>query len=130
MSLRLASVVAWFAAGIAAATPARSQPLLAPPDLASPPALAAPMFAAPPLPAEAPPIAPQVQPTPPEGELLPMPPQAAGEGESASTGLHQLIADESAWYSPRTWIGATPWDTSLELGLNGSSGTSEFASGK
>jgi putative salt-induced outer membrane protein YdiY len=29
------------------------------------------------------------------------------------------------WYSPRIWFGPAPWDSGVELGLNGSSGTSD-----
>lgn len=34
-------------------------------------------------------------------------------------------ADESAWFVPTYWFGGTPWNTSLELGLNGSTGNNE-----
>jgi hypothetical protein len=33
--------------------------------------------------------------------------------------------DEQAWYRPTYWLGPAPWDTGIELGLNGSSGTSD-----
>jgi putative salt-induced outer membrane protein YdiY len=33
--------------------------------------------------------------------------------------------DESQWYAPVQWFGGTPWDTGIELGLNGSSGNNE-----
>ena len=36
--------------------------------------------------------------------------------------------DSSTWYQPGYWFGPTPWDTSIELGINGSSGTSESLS--
>lgn len=32
------------------------------------------------------------------------------------------------WYHPTYWFGPAPWDTSFELGINGSSGTSESLS--
>ncbi len=34
-------------------------------------------------------------------------------------------ADESDWYAPAYWFGATPWDSGIELGLNGSTGNNE-----
>ena len=33
--------------------------------------------------------------------------------------------DESTWYQPTDWFGGTPWDTGIELGLNGSTGNNE-----
>jgi putative salt-induced outer membrane protein YdiY len=33
--------------------------------------------------------------------------------------------DESEWYVPTQWFRGTPWDTGIELGLNGSSGNNE-----
>ncbi|MEX2093078.1 MAG: DUF481 domain-containing protein [Pirellulales bacterium] len=33
--------------------------------------------------------------------------------------------DESTWYRPMEWFGGTPWDTGIELGLNGSTGNNE-----
>jgi putative salt-induced outer membrane protein YdiY len=33
--------------------------------------------------------------------------------------------DESTWYAPTYWFGGTPWDTGIELGLNGSTGNNE-----
>jgi putative salt-induced outer membrane protein YdiY len=62
-------------------------------------------------------------------ETLPMP--AATEGaatEAAATGLDPevFVEEETAnWYQPGYWIDPLPWDSGLELGLNGSSGTSE-----
>ncbi|TWT88924.1 hypothetical protein Mal64_24140 [Pseudobythopirellula maris] len=37
-------------------------------------------------------------------------------------------AQEVQWYSPTYWFGPTPWDSGYEIGLNGSSGTSESLS--
>lgn len=34
----------------------------------------------------------------------------------------------TVWYRPSYWFGPTPWDTSVELGLNGSSGNNEALS--
>jgi hypothetical protein len=34
----------------------------------------------------------------------------------------------AGWYQPRIWLGPAPWETSIEFGLNGSSGTSESLS--
>ena len=42
--------------------------------------------------------------------------------------LEVAAPDEPRWYSPTYWFGPTGWDTAIELGLNGSSGTSESMS--
>jgi len=65
------------------------------------------------------------------GDTLPIP--AAAEEETAEAAAstvapEDLIVEEdqeSNWYQPRHWIDPLPWNTGLELGLNGSSGTSE-----
>jgi putative salt-induced outer membrane protein YdiY len=36
-----------------------------------------------------------------------------------------VIPTEPGWYQPMYWFGPLPWDTGIELGLNGSSGTSD-----
>ncbi len=36
--------------------------------------------------------------------------------------------DEANWYVPTRWFGGLPWDTGIELGLNGSSGNNESIS--
>jgi putative salt-induced outer membrane protein YdiY len=67
-------------------------------------------------------------------EVLPIPPSAEGEAVSAEASAiapEDLIVEEDEetnWYQPRYWIDPLPWDTGLELGLNGSSGTSESLS--
>lgn len=33
--------------------------------------------------------------------------------------------DDEVWYQPNYWFGITPWDTGIELGLNGSAGNNE-----
>ena len=33
--------------------------------------------------------------------------------------------DEPTWHSPLNWVSGTPWDTAIELGLNGSSGNDQ-----
>lgn len=53
--------------------------------------------------------------------------------ESASAeALDAVVADETPvvehWYYPAYWFGPTPWDSGFELGMNGSSGTSESLS--
>ncbi len=46
--------------------------------------------------------------------------------------LDAIVADETPevahWYYPAYWFGPTPWDSGFELGMNGSSGTSESLS--
>jgi putative salt-induced outer membrane protein YdiY len=36
-----------------------------------------------------------------------------------------LEASQKTWYSPQVWFGPSPWDSGVELGVNGSSGTSD-----
>ena len=43
----------------------------------------------------------------------------------AVVGGDVVEADESSWYAPTYWFSGTPWDTGIELGLNGSSGNNE-----
>jgi len=38
------------------------------------------------------------------------------------------IEEPAEWYQPAFWIGPEPWDSGIELGLNGSSGSSESMS--
>jgi putative salt-induced outer membrane protein YdiY len=40
----------------------------------------------------------------------------------------ELPANDSMWYQPSYWFGPTPWDSGIELGLNGSTGTNESLS--
>jgi hypothetical protein len=54
----------------------------------------------------------------PPSELLP-PIEAA---------LMEEIAAPSAWYQPVCWVGPGAWESVIELGLNGSSGTSDTLS--
>jgi putative salt-induced outer membrane protein YdiY len=66
----------------------------------------------------------------PTAEVIPVPQNSAGENvgnETNTVAPPDLIVEEeeSYWYQPRYWIDPLPWDTSLELGINGSSGTSE-----
>lgn len=59
-------------------------------------------------------------------EAFPLP-----EGETTydlSMPMDVLVEDPSTWYRPKRWLGPAPWDTGIELGLNGSSGTSDTLS--
>lgn len=82
----------------------------------------------PPAPASSPVSAPAA---PITGELLPDSPSAEGEAISAEANAiapNELLeeSDQGAdWYQPGYWIDPLPWNSGLELGLNGSSGTSE-----
>jgi hypothetical protein len=38
------------------------------------------------------------------------------------------LEEPAPWYQPKYWFGPSPWDTGIELGINGSSGTSESLS--
>ncbi len=53
---------------------------------------------------------------------LPIPPSAEPAAD-APAGI--LTQEPPAWYSPVLWLGPAPWDSGIELGLNGSSGTSD-----
>jgi putative salt-induced outer membrane protein YdiY len=72
---------------------------------------AAPIFAAPAV-------------EPPEAEL-PVP--GAYDPAAAEDPAMRAILEESqkTWYSPQVWFGPSPWDSGVELGVNGSSGTSD-----
>ena len=61
---------------------------------------------------------PASQPVPPDDE--PLLPVLEPEEVIEPTAVH--------WYSPRYWLQPPGWDTSLEVGLNGASGTSESLS--
>jgi putative salt-induced outer membrane protein YdiY len=39
-----------------------------------------------------------------------------------------VVPEEPGWYQPTYWLGPAPWDTGIELGLNGSSGNNESLS--
>jgi hypothetical protein len=63
----------------------------------------------------------------PAEESLPAP-AAAEDVAAEATGISPEDLEEevdSNWYEPKYWIDPLPWDTGLELGLNGSTGTSE-----
>jgi putative salt-induced outer membrane protein YdiY len=123
------------------------------PTLAAPPATtpAPPVAAPPPMvpPAAAPTISPAAAATPeppsdvwkppagaatgpypvptPEAEL-PIP--GANDPAAAATLANPatkaiLEQPQGPWYSPPIWLGPEPWDSGVELGVNGSSGTSD-----
>jgi putative salt-induced outer membrane protein YdiY len=112
---------------------ATAQPLFAPPGaLPSPSSQTSPTFAAPPLPTT---TATGVQaPTPAGGsvaETLPLPSETTAPipTDELLPELKALVpAEEPGWYAPRHWLSPSPWETSIEFGLNGSSGTSESLS--
>lgn len=53
----------------------------------------------------------------------------APAGEDPEEVLAEVVVDEpQVWYRPAYWFGPTPWDTSVELGLNGSAGNNEALS--
>jgi len=64
---------------------------------------------------------------------LPAPPAAAIDAapDAAPDEGEWLLSDDgmsaigSSWHQPTYWFGPTPWDTGLELGLNGSTGGSD-----
>jgi putative salt-induced outer membrane protein YdiY len=54
---------------------------------------------------------------------LPLPGATDSAAEASST-----LIEPSPWYAPILWLGPTPWDSGVEVGLNGSSGTSDSIS--
>ena len=71
----------------------------------------------------------EVMPIPIE-EALPPPAEASSASQNDAPEAGELLDlnDPSGWYQPTYWFGPAPWDTGIELGLNGSSGTSESLS--
>ncbi len=81
------------------------------------------------------------QPSPATAEALPpsepwQPPGSApadlplpASAEHLADANSNLIVEQPApWYAPVLWLGPAPWDSGIELGLNGSSGTSDSIS--
>jgi putative salt-induced outer membrane protein YdiY len=65
----------------------------------------------------------------PVEEILPIPTDSAAvPSDSTSEGEALELNEPPVWYHPNYWLGPAPWDTGIELGLNGSSGTSESLS--
>jgi putative salt-induced outer membrane protein YdiY len=59
-------------------------------------------------------------------ETLPTPElPATDEGSLLIEPDDMLVEESSTWYHPRYWFDPLPWDTGLELGINGSSGNNE-----
>jgi putative salt-induced outer membrane protein YdiY len=64
--------------------------------------------------------------TPMPEAVLPLPQSAESTDSAADAVPDELLVEEEApWFRPRYWLDPLPWDTGLELGLNGSSGTNE-----
>lgn len=65
-------------------------------------------------------------------ETLPAPADAEDQAESSDGDWlgdkEPLAGVASSWYQPSRWLGPSPWDTGLELGLNGSAGTNDSVS--
>jgi putative salt-induced outer membrane protein YdiY len=63
----------------------------------------------------------------PEAELpLPGMSDQAGPAATADPASKVIFGDsEGTWHMPQGWFGPSPWDSGVELGLNGSSGTSD-----
>jgi putative salt-induced outer membrane protein YdiY len=57
---------------------------------------------------------------------LPAPVTAESNASITNETVH--VEAPSSWYQPTYWFGPSPWDTGIELGINGSSGTSESLS--
>jgi Protein of unknown function, DUF481 len=76
----------------------------------------------PPATVPAPPVA---SPATNTSELLPAPSGAVSNltGEASSNGV--ICEEPQPWYKLKFLVAPIPWDTGIELGINGSSGTSE-----
>ncbi len=67
----------------------------------------------------------------PSEEMLPIPqappgtPPATGEESVVESDGIIVEEEDPTWFQPTYWMDPLPWDTGIELGLNGSSGTSE-----
>jgi putative salt-induced outer membrane protein YdiY len=61
-------------------------------------------------------------------ETLPEPAAAEPASPEIGADLGSRHGESPIWYQPLHWLGPAPWDTGIELGLNGSSGTSESLS--
>jgi hypothetical protein len=63
-------------------------------------------------------------------EALPLPAGANSAGQEVAPDAGEILDwnEPSRWYQRLYWIGPAPWDTGIELGLNGSSGTSDTLS--
>jgi hypothetical protein len=102
---------------------ALAQPLLGPPGELPAPTTSSPSIDSGSLPAP--------PPTKLSEESLPVPsgaPTSVHGGELLPELQSLIPADSPGWYAPTYWIGPAPWETSIEFGLNGSSGTSESLS--
>jgi hypothetical protein len=66
----------------------------------------------------------------PTEEPLPLPANNGSvfQDDPANVGAELELSESPTWYEPTYWLGPAPWDTGIELGLNGSSGTSETLS--
>lgn len=83
-----------------------------------------------------PPTAPTVATAPLVAPVVAAPP-AVVTPQAGGTAAGPVISETAApladeppvrWYSPAYWWGPTPWDSGIEVGLNGASGTSDSVS--
>jgi hypothetical protein len=88
------------------------------PTLTPPPVVAGDGIEPPSEPWHAPPWARDIFNPPPPEEL-------PGLAPADPTAAANIIIEPSASCAPSRWLGPAPWDTGVELGLNGSSGTDE-----
>lgn len=79
------------------------------------------------LPPPSEPWSPPVAASAADSAAAPPPAGVAQRAEGSAILPQDLIVseEEEYWYQPGYWFAALPWDTGLELGINGSSGTSE-----
>ena len=62
-------------------------------------------------------------------DVLPLPEASAPTNSESILSPDYVVEEEDPiWYQPNYWLDPMPWDSGIELGVNGSSGTSESLS--
>ncbi|MEO0530205.1 MAG: DUF481 domain-containing protein [Planctomycetota bacterium] len=54
--------------------------------------------------------------------------EVAADAAAVADAAIEEVVEPTRWYYPSYWFGPTPWDSGIEFGLNGASGTSESIS--
>jgi putative salt-induced outer membrane protein YdiY len=68
---------------------------------------------------------------PPEEEVVPEPTESGDVAPLTDENFGAMLPGSepvARWYQPVYWFGPAPWDSGIEFGLNGTSGTSESVS--
>ncbi len=110
--------------------PIAAQPLIGPSLSPAPPTSAGIEGTPPSTPWQLPPNANVAGETTPPLQEGPLPPPGADAvaAEAAGLTIEEPASEDLTWYQPSYWFGPAPWDSGIELGLNGSSGTSDSMS--